>query len=1001
MKPDTMAVHALGPVRIAVGKKEIQTWRYSDSPELLIYLLCQPSILRGSGKSPTFAPRTREEIGVALWPEASPEQLRSNLKVRLHDLRVKLGARDRIVYENGRYALNDHYRGSFDVASFEQGCQEAESFLAQSDSQKAIGLLKNVIALYRGDFLEGYQPRLLSKREHSNDDTYEWYVTKRYELQGLYLRALENLAKLQLDSGEYVEAAEVYRKYIANDTSNQDAYYGLLISFMLSGWRSQARHYCRYLREEQSLQPLTPALAELVEQILKGKFTASAAPPPPTQSGSHISFRTETNRAAPLQVPQDLARFVGREAILEELARQVRYASASRPLCLVGMGGIGKSSTAIHLAHSIRKQFPDGILWGNAASSEPLSILNSWANAFGHDYSTLPDVQTRAAALRSFLSAKKILIILDDVRDASQVRQLLVAGAKGRVILTMRDADLAFSLDGNIVPLDGFTPKEGIALCVSILGQERVSTDASAMAEICTLLGHLPLAIDILSHRLASRPRWSLREMVTRLRTQVKRLDELKLGDREVRASISISWDALSDPDKKAFAVLGAFNGRAFSAAAFAYAAQTDIAIARDRLDALVALSLLTDEGEPRYRQHPLLADYAREQLQELDAVEKRLATYYLIYATRHRRNFIPLEDEWDNLTAGVELAHKHELWQTVIDYGDVLTGAWMARGRFSEARQAYPHVMHAARELEEQDPYIAATLNWGRACIDQSDYVEASTHLLDGLQTSREVNDEAGIAQAQFLIARNFVVQSKYADAKPALEESRTLYEKMGEDGSVAEALYLQARIHMETGDYQSAETFAEEALERQKTLAPNHARIVLLRYLGRIADYRDQVEPALNYCQEALAMAESLDDLGEYASALFDLASILRYRGQYEKARDYADKAVGLFQRMGDRKAEMYALQEKSRIAYGLNEFSAALNLCNKSLELAQDLADESEAVYLLIHLSDTYSQLTRLQDACQARTDALRLASATEHIKTTDIEVWLSEHCLNGAS
>src|SRR4029077_19535384 len=115
------------------------------------------------------------------------------------------------------------------------------------------------------------------------------------------------------------------------------------------------------------------------------------------------------------------------------------------------------------------------------------------------------------------------------------------------------------------------------------------------------------------AQRLASRPRWSLPRMVSRLRTQINRLDELHLGDRAVRASFLVSWAALDDAQKKAFAALAVFAGHSFSAPAFAHVAE--IEGETQVLDGLVALSLLSAQEEARYKQHPLLADYAREKL--------------------------------------------------------------------------------------------------------------------------------------------------------------------------------------------------------------------------------------------------------------------------------------------------------------------------------------------------------------------------------------------------
>src|SRR6185503_6827627 len=112
-----------------------------------------------------------------------------------------------------------------------------------------------------------------------------------------------------------------------------------------------------------------------------------------------------------------------------------------------GMGGIGKTSLAVHLAHRLRGQFPDGVLWAHVSTSEPLDILDSWARAYHCDFSALPDLDSRASAVRALLADKTVLIILDDVWDAARARPLLVGGPAASVLLTGRDMDVAQALD--------------------------------------------------------------------------------------------------------------------------------------------------------------------------------------------------------------------------------------------------------------------------------------------------------------------------------------------------------------------------------------------------------------------------------------------------------------------------------------------------------------------------------------------------------------------------
>jgi DNA-binding SARP family transcriptional activator len=1023
-----LAVSALGPLEISLDGDNVGGWQYLDSVELLLYLLLNSESASAQSTPKTSAKlhgKTKEQIGAALFPEASPSQLQANLKVRLRDVRRVLGSRDWVLFESEQYKFNYTLPCAFDVRAFQDALRAADKSLRAADNAAALAELEKAVTLYRGDLLLDYRKRSSAGRARFGDeDEIEWYVQKRYELQAELRDALEKLGALQIEGAHYAPAADTYRRLISADEYDDSAHRHLMLALAYQGKRSQAlSHYRQLLRQRADTPPDTETDV-LAEQIKRGEITARA------QKTTAAANLFAAALPSPFQPPADLPRFVGRAAPLRELETAISSAQRGALYCIIGMGGIGKTTLALRLAHALRDQFPDGVLWGHVATSEPLAILDSWARAFGCDYSSLPDIETRAASLRSLLSGKKILFLLDDVWDAARVRPLLLNGVQHHVLMTTRNADLASALDAHTILLPVLARDESTDLFSRILGADRVSRELDTAQEISVLLGHLPLAIDITAHRLASRPRWTLREMADRLQQQVRRLDELQFGDRAVRAAFEISWETLPSHTRALFAQIGVFEARSFRPPAAAVVASIPETQARQELDTLAALSLVSVQDNGRYHQHPLLADFALEKLPTISALapnvtalnqeseiinqqspvsnyplsiinhhspaHARLAQYYLSFATDHHRDYLALEEEWDNLNAGIETARRLEMWQTLIDYGDVLTEPWIVRGRFSDARRAYPHVMQAARELEEQDPYIAAGLNWGKACLDQSDYAEAQAHLEHGLQTSREVGDAYGIATAQFLLARLAVIQSKFDEAEPRLDESEAQYQKVNDRAGLAQVYYMRARIRMTQGDYAQAEQWGSRSLDLLTALEPSHARIVMLRYMGRILDYLDRVEEALEYGREAIALAEALGDVGEKASGQYDLAANLRSRGRLREALEYATTALPDMQSMGDRQSEMLLREELSTIQFGLKDFPAAILHGERALALAREIGDREGELLDLIRLGDIFEAAAQVQSACRTRAQALPLAQDAGHARASQIETWLREHC-----
>ena len=245
-----LRVFALGPARVEKGGHPLDSspdWIYKPR-ELLYYLLCHPE------------GRTKEQIGLALWPDASTEQLRSSFHDTVYRLRRALGGKEWILFEKGRYAFDRSLGYSFDVEAFEGNLSEARR-LKDEAPERAIHHLQKATGLYGGDFLED-----------SADG--EWATVRQEELGREYREALLLLGGLLLARGRHAEAAEAYRKAIAHDGFLEEAHRGLMRSRAASGERGRAlRHYEELvgLLEEQLGTTLTSETRALHERLHAGE----------------------------------------------------------------------------------------------------------------------------------------------------------------------------------------------------------------------------------------------------------------------------------------------------------------------------------------------------------------------------------------------------------------------------------------------------------------------------------------------------------------------------------------------------------------------------------------------------------------------------------------------------------------------------------------------------------------------------------------------------------
>ena len=242
-----LRLRALGPGRVFSSEQALTTWPYARVKELLFYLASYPA-------------RTKAQIGLALWPEASLKQLRNSLGITLYHLRRTLGDSHWIVFEDEVYRFNRTLDYWFDVEVFEANLAQANRVQTQTPD-RAITLLQAAVDLYQGDFVED----LLEG---------DWFLLSRENLRRKYLEALLSLGQLLLNQGDSARAADAYRRALEKDEVLEEAHRGLMRCYARLGERGQAlRHYQSFehiIRTELGAPPAPESVA-LYERLKRGE----------------------------------------------------------------------------------------------------------------------------------------------------------------------------------------------------------------------------------------------------------------------------------------------------------------------------------------------------------------------------------------------------------------------------------------------------------------------------------------------------------------------------------------------------------------------------------------------------------------------------------------------------------------------------------------------------------------------------------------------------------
>jgi len=244
--------------------------------------------------------------------------------------------------------------------------------------------------------------------------------------------------------------------------------------------------------------------------------------------------------------------------------------------------------------------FPDGQLYtklrGAEATVDPAAVLTGFLREMGIAGSDIPEgLDDRARMFRAQLSARRVLVLLDDAAGAEQILPLL-PGSRGCAVLVTSRPGLSVLPGAHVMTLRVMQPDEGVGMLAGIIGADRARAEPESVVEVARLCGYLPLALRIAGARLASRPAWRVSRLGARLGEESRRLDLLKAGDLEVRASFALSYSARSETERRAFRLLGLIPVD-FPAWNLATLLGTDVDGAEDLLERLVDAGLVGVAG--------------------------------------------------------------------------------------------------------------------------------------------------------------------------------------------------------------------------------------------------------------------------------------------------------------------------------------------------------------------------------------------------------------------
>ncbi|MCP2242999.1 AfsR/SARP family transcriptional regulator [Lentzea aerocolonigenes] len=924
----------LGPMEVRLDGSAV-VLRAGKHRALLAALLLRPN---------RVVPVT--ELVEHVWGHAPPARTRGTLQTYVMRLRAALGDPSLIQTAADGYRMRvdplavDAHRFA-DAAARGRLAATAEDLVA---ARKAFA---EALELWRGPVLSDVPSETLHS-EHAP------------RLTELLMTVHEQRIDVELALGNHADLVPELFALTRDHPLRERFWAQLMLALYRSSRQAEAleafRQLDRTLDEQLGIDP-SEELRSLHQAILVGS---------PELAAPVVSREPERAQVSPMRLPDDIADFTGRAWHVERISGLIT-GGAVPIVTLAGQPGVGKTTLAVHTAHLLKDRFPDGQLYvdlrGYALGppADEIDVLSRFLRALGVPPDEIPpDADEQSTMLRSLLSGRRMLLVLDNASAPDQVRPLLPGTASCRVIVTSRD-DLRglIAMNGaRTVPVDVFGPAESAALLEKLLGPG----DHAGLAQQC---GHLPLALRVAAAYLAGR------------------------GDVTISGSpIELAYAALPPAPQRLFRLLSLVPGPDFTPEAASALADVD---AEGLLTVLAIAKLVVTAGPGRYRFHDELVRYAAALREEWDSPAEQevawtaLLNHYLRGVERCAELLYPgivrlptsasgpapristpaealawLDAERPNLIAAIRAAAEHGPAPMAWQLADALRGYLWIGQHVGEWLATAHHGLLAAQASAHRPAEAAMHANLGTLYLRLGEYARSVEHHDHAIELYRELGDkdaEASVLNNLSLVHRR---SGELGAAKDALVRC---LEMLRSADSMSIGLHNLGQLAVELGEIDAAVDHFAQALD----LAPNadsHTYLgMALRLRGRADEARAHLDRALELGNVPAGEAEALENL-----AALELAS-----GDTEAAVSLASRALSLVGDGGDQQVATSVRITLGEIRRARSEFDDAVALFDQALTTARRIGYGSGEVRALIGLAVVWRDLSRDADVGEAKARA----------------------------
>jgi DNA-binding SARP family transcriptional activator/tetratricopeptide (TPR) repeat protein len=944
---------------------------------------------------------TPGELIDAVWGEDAPPRALGALRTYVSRLRTVLEpdrsrrTRPELLTSVGRgYALRVE-PAWLDLGVFQRETAAAETARRSGDIGHAAELLRGALGLWSGEPLAGaVGPYAEQQRDR--------LIERR-------IGTVEALMELDLELGRHADVVAELIALTAQHPLRERLRAQLMLAYYRCGRQAEALSVFTDTRnaliEELGIEPGSE-LTDLHRRILaadpslapvKAAEPVRPGPPEPTDE-DRAEAEPVVDMPKPAQLPAAVTDFTGRTSLVNRLLTLLGGGEGVPVAAVSGIGGVGKTTLAVHVAHLAEELFPDGQLYADLRGygnepTPPETALVAFLRALGIPVDVIPDgLAERAALFRSLLADRRMLVLLDNARDAEQVEHLLPGSAGCAAIVTGR-GKLADLPAARLIDLDVMEPDEALSLLSAVAGPDRVAAERAPAMDVVAACGFLPLAVRIVASRLAARPSWTVASLVPRLADERRRLDEMKIGNLAVSATFALGYGQLDARQARAFRLLSLPNGSDISV--FAAAAVLDLSpfAAEDLLESLVDASLLEAPAPGRYRFHDLLKLFARRKAEETDtpaeralALRRLLGFYLASSRSAHRlayegsaiadslvdvgargHTFASADEAVAWLSAEAEdlfaaIGHAAE---SAVSSDDLLPAADLLLAmepllesgtNQREFEQRGELMLAAAQRVGDRHSEVRCAYVLGRVLFGANRLDEAERRFLGARTIGEETDDHIVLGETCNALAVVAGRQRRHVEALEWFDRATRVYRQVGNPAGEALALSYSARDHLGLGRPEDAIAVSERGLAMFTEIGSG-AGIARARYhLGIVLSYVGRLNEAVVHHAECLSFFRASNQRVWEQRVCYRLAATFISAGRFAEAARHAEQALIVSREITHPYGEAQSLTALGKALRGAGELPRGRDALTKALDIFSRLGSpEAEDVRILLREFD----------------------------------------------